>query len=323
MVRRFKTRWLKLLFFAFCAMAFGIPEAKGVCVAPIPPLPPATTAIYQNAVVTWVQRGCFKQWQSDPKPRLSGSTAGDGTSYTTHDQIQVWYSPAMVAWMKTNRPDGSTVPPNPTSIPDGAAMVAVVTPLASTTPSGYLVMIRQAKGRPDDPASGWFFSQVIASAATWGGTRVATSMGDFSMGLCVACHSSAVSNLTFASYSNLSTTPVSPAYTAAFVTQSTTSLLSALTPPASPQLRQPLGDSAAKQFIDFYNSAVSEFQMKPLPPPSSLPASKVLVIPGQDTDDVYLRNKQTAFVTSNQCQGCHDSTALLSAQLGGARHWTG
>jgi len=111
MVRRFKTRWLKLLFFAFCTMVFGIPEAEGVCIAPIPPLPPATTAIYQNAVVTWVQRGCFKQWQSDPKPRLTGSTAADGTSYTTHDQIQAWYSPAMVAWMKTNRPDGSTVPP--------------------------------------------------------------------------------------------------------------------------------------------------------------------------------------------------------------------
>ena len=75
---------------------------------------------------------------------------------------------------------------------------------------------------------------------------------------------------------------------------STTSLLSALTPPASPQLRQPLNDGAAKQFIDFYNSAVSEFQMKPLPPPSSLPASKVLVtwskphpeFSGMDLNDV-------------------------------------
>jgi hypothetical protein len=95
-----------------------------------------------------------------------------------------------------------------------------------------------------------------------------------------------------------------------------------LTPPPTPDLRQPLGDGPAQKFVDFFNSAVPEFHKMPLPPVSALPASKVLAIPPQDTDDVYLRPGQAAFLTSNQCQGCHDTSAQLSIQTPGTpRQW--
>src|SRR5262249_30163406 len=229
-------------------------------------------AAYQSAVNAFVSSGCFlTQWTSDAAPHLTGSVA-NVKIYSVHDQIKVYYSPAMLAWMQTNRPDGVNVPAQPSAIPDGAAMVAAITAISgSTATTGYLVMIRQAAKRPSDPASGWFFSQIVIDPINFGGTRVTSSTGNFSLGLCVACHSSAVNNLTFASFANTKRPPPPVVYTPNFITQSTGSLLSALTPPASSQLRQPLGDGAAQQFIDFFNSAVMEFQKKPLPPVSSLP----------------------------------------------------
>ena len=297
--------------------------AFAVCVAPPPPISGAV-ADYQRAVGMFVRGGCFlKQWTSDAAPHLTGNTVS-GITYSVHDQIKVYYSPAMLAWMQKNRPDGMTVPAQVTPIPDGAAMVAAIYPIstsASSVATGYLVMIRQAGKRKSDPASGWFFSQIVMDPASFGGTRVTSSMGNYSLGLCVACHSSAVNNLTFASFANTKKPPTPVPYTPNFITQGTSSLLSALTPPASAQLRQPLGNGSAQQFINFYNSAVPEFQKKPLPPVSSLPMSKVLAIPPQATDNVYLRPGQPAFITSNQCQGCHDTTALLSMQSNGQRQW--
>jgi len=317
-------RCLKLLaVMVIAAQVFAAP-----CTAPAPP--PGVTAKYQQAIQAWIRSGCFKAWPADASPRISGAVGSDGATYTVHDKFRVYYSPAMAAWMKVNRPNGTTVPASFTQIPDLAAMVAEVYPVlpspsAIASPSGYLVMIRQAGQRATDPASGWFFSQIVSIPAAYGGTRITTSQGDYSMGLCVACHSSAVNNLTFASAANLSKPPAPPAYSPFFLTQGTSSLLSALTPPPSPRLRQPLPDGPAQQFIDFFNSAVKEFQKKPLPPVSSLPASEVLVIPPEATDDVYLRPHQQGFLTSNQCQGCHDTNALLSmeqAQPGGGRQWT-
>ena len=311
------------LFLAIGFVLLSMSVARAACVAPTAPAN-GNVGVYQQAVQTFVRGGCFlTAWTADAASHLTGSTVS-GVTYSVHDQIKVYYSPAMLSWMQTNRPDGITIPSQIAAIPDGATMVAAIMPVSgspTTAVTGYLVMIRQAANRKSDPASGWFFSQIIIDPNNFGGTRVAVSMGNYSLGLCVACHSSAVNNLTFASFANTKRPPTPSTYTPTFISQSTSSLLSALTPPATSQLRQPLGDIAAQQFIDFFNSAVIEFQKKPLPPIASLPASKVLAIPPQVTDSVYLRPNQPAFITSNQCQGCHDSTALLSMQSNGARQW--
>ena len=303
-------------------------SAWAACTLPAP----ADAASYQKQLVAWVGQKCFlTEWKSDAAAHLTGNTV-NGTTYSVHDQIKVYYSPAMLTWLQTNRPDGINVPAQGTPIPDGAAMIAVVYPISPSppkVPTGYLVMIRQAGNRPTDPESGWFFSQIvlptsstIKGAPTFGGTRISSSMGNYSLGLCVACHASAVNNLTFASFSNTQKPPTPAPYTPNFITQGTSTLMSPLTPPKTSMLRQPLGDVAAQQFIDFFNSAVPEFQKKPLPPVSKLPASSVLAIPPQNTDNVYLRSNDAAFITSDQCQGCHDTSALLSMQSAGMlRQW--
>jgi len=106
-----------------------------------------------------VQSGCFLQpWTADAAPHLTGNTV-EGVTYSVHDQIRVYYSPAMLAWIQKNRPDGKTVHAQGTPIPDGAAMVAASYPVSATSSfvaTGYLIMIRQAGKRSTDPASGWF-----------------------------------------------------------------------------------------------------------------------------------------------------------------------
>ena len=316
-------RWLKLLLVPF-GLAMASLRAQPPCVAPLPPGNGLASA-YQLALDKFVRGGCFlEQWTPDVGARLTGNVVS-GTTYSVHDQIRVYYSPAMLAWAQRNRPDGTTVPAKGTPIPDGAAMVAAVIPVsgtASTPATGYLTMVRQAGKRQSDPASGWFFSQVVLDPANYGGTRVTTSTGDYSLTLCVSCHASAVNNLTFASFANTRRAPTPTIYSPNFITQQTNTLLSALTPPPTPELHRPLGDGPAQQFIDFFNGAVPEFHKMPLPPVSALPASKVLAIPPQNTDDVYQRPRQDAFLTSNQCQGCHDASAQLSVQTPGTpRQW--
>ena len=112
------------LFLAVLFLATIASLAHADCVAPVPPNAAGTTADYQRAVESFIQGGCFlTQWTADVAPRLTGSVANSIT-YSVHDQIRVFYSPAMLAWLQANRPDGKTVPSKVTPIPDGAAMVA-------------------------------------------------------------------------------------------------------------------------------------------------------------------------------------------------------
>ena len=166
-------RWLKLLLVPI-VLAIASLRAQPACVAPLPP-GNGLAADYQLALDKFVHGGCFlEQWTPDLGPRLTGNVVS-GTTYSVHDQIRVYYSPAMLAWVQRNRPDGTNVPAQATPIPDGAAMVAAVIPVsgtASTPATGYLTMIRQAGKRRSDPASGWFFSQVVLDSVNYGGTRV-------------------------------------------------------------------------------------------------------------------------------------------------------
>jgi cytochrome c553 len=293
-------------------------RAHGDCTLP-PPYAAAIAGRYQAAIELFIGSGCFQQWPGDPNLRLTGATVS-GTTYSVHDRIKVNYSPSMAAWMWGFRPPSGRAPATVGPVPDDAAMIATVYPVnGPATPSGYLIMVRVTAPPTSHAASGWFFSQFVTNPAAWGGTPLTTSAGDYSMGLCAGCHAAAVNNFTFAGTGNLLGMPLSPqlpGYVPNFQVQDTSTLQSALTPPPAPQLRSPLDDTAAQQFINFYNSAVPEFQKTPLPQVSSLPLSGVLSIPGESTDDVYLQAGQPSFVTSNQCQGCHDANALLAMQTG-------
>ena len=294
--------------------------ASESCVLPTDGRP---AAAYQAAITTFLGGSCYASWQHDPSPRLTGRVV-DGATYSVHDYIKVFYSPSLVTWMQANRPATGVSPSTVATMPQDAAIVAEIYPSATApTPSGRLVMTRQtAAPAAARPASGWFFSQIVTDASHWRATSLTTSVGDYSLGQCIGCHASAVDNFTYVSTSNLLGQTLQLAdWKPSFPSPSTTDLPAPVTPPASRQLRRPLDDAAAQQFIDFYNRAVPEFQANNLPAAAQLPSSKVLALPPRANDDFYLRAGQPSFVTSGQCKGCHDASALLSVQSGGQHTW--
>jgi hypothetical protein len=298
-------------------------QSRATSVSCVLPVDGRAADAYQAAITAFLGASCYASWQHDPKPRLTGQSV-NGTTYSVHDYIKVFYSPSLVTWMQVNRPVTGVSPNTVAPMPQDAAIVAEIYPSATATnPSGRFVMARQtAAPAAARPASGWFFSQIVADAGSWHATSLTTSVGDYSLGQCIGCHASAVNNLTYVSTSNLlgKALPLAD-WQPSFSYPSTNDLPAAVTPPASRQLRQPVDDATAQQFIDFYNSAVTEFQQTKLPAVSQLPSSLVLAIPGQDTDNYYVRDGQPSFVTSSQCKGCHDANALLSVQSGGTYTW--
>jgi hypothetical protein len=116
--------------------------------------------------------------------------------------------------MQANRPATGVSPSTVAPMPQDAAIVdqrQLLLPVgdnyfcrSATTPSGRLMMTRQtAAPAAARPASGWFFSQIVADAGTWRATSLTASAGDYSLGPCIGCHASAVDNFTYVSTSNL------------------------------------------------------------------------------------------------------------------------
>lgn len=271
--------------------------------ADCPPLEPSSE-VFRH----FIDQSCFRTWRHDPKPRLSGALGTDGRPYTVHERFQVYYSPAMVAWMELQRdPDVEVIEP-PLAVPDGAAMIAEIFPVSGDydrRATGYVFMLRDDKVSFD----GWY----------WGRYRPGASdlelQAEFGLSRCLACHASAVSELTFANLVNLGVTPPDP--TGFKPPPKPGQPLTPIVVPAENRLSRPLDDAAAQRFIDFYNHAVPGLD---LPPATALPPSRLAALPPRRYDHVFLYaaevfpqiERPIQFLTSDQCQGCHDGTELLS-----------
>lgn len=276
----------------------------GARAAECPPLEPSAEAFR-----VFIEEGCFRSWQHDPEPRLSGALGADGTPYTVHGRFQVYYSPPMVEWMALEREPEDRPPGRPAlAVPDGAAMIAEIFPVedgGDPSSVGYVFMLR------DDTASvdGWFWGRYRP------GAEQAALRAEFGFSYCVACHASAASDLTYADHRNLRRTPAVPTdYTPP---PEPGKPLTPVLVPASNRLSQPLDDTGAQRFIDFFNGAVPGLD---LPPARELPAAAVAALPPRLLDHVFLSAEEVfpqierpiQFLTSDQCQGCHDGTELLS-----------
>ena len=286
------------------------------------------TALSELNITTldsFIRKGCFKEdWPSDVAIRLTGATTAAGTTYSRHGRIKAYYSPGMVEWMKANRSGGQ---PTGTPIPEGATILAAVYPLDETIskPSGWLTMVRTSDGKSagDAPFNGWVWGQVVDDPEQWTGNVIEKDIFSPGVSLCSSCHTSAVNNLTFANYENLLHAPETPSYTARFQQAQSDSLQSAISPPPSGKLRQPLGMKDAQLFVDWFNRNVPEFNRQPLPNANELTKDKITAFPPEFYDHTYLElASPESFITSDQCQACHDSTALLQVSKNGLEGFT-
>ncbi|WP_216856283.1 hypothetical protein [Acidisphaera sp. S103] len=146
-----------------------------------------------------------------------------GNEQATHMPVLIWYSPEMIVWLKKYRPaEGTATPPDKTPpIPNGAIMIKEMynsTPAAACrvpdllklkpVEQGAAIMIRDNAASKDGWYWGWYGWPHVNSG--WHVDYPPQGFGLPFQGFgqyCLNCHASARDNQTFASLSNIKGEP--------------------------------------------------------------------------------------------------------------------
>ena len=276
-------------------------------------------------------------WKMDKTVRDTGpfiatlaNGAWSGSYNGTHMPVLIWYSPEMYSWLKTNRPlDAGKAPANPPPVTDGAIMVKEMynTPPASAcrvpdllrlkpVEQGAAVMIRDAGGSADGWFWGWFGWPGSGWQPDWpaqaGNPPPLMGFGQY----CTNCHASAHDNSTFASLNNLrgeGGTILNFLSQNFFQTQSD-QVLSQPRPhlqhlrPLLAAKAGALRAAAPRPVADQGLLAALQLPNMPVPGADALAG---LQMPSETYDNVWVAahgpTASSAFVTSNQCVGCHSA----------------
>lgn len=268
-------------------------------------------------------------WKMDKTVRDTGpfiatlaKGAWSGDYYGTHAPVLVWYSPEMVAWLRANRPpEPAAAPLEPAPIPDGAILVKEMyspAPAAACripdllrlrpNTQGMAVMVRDSAAARD----GWFWGALAWKGWTpdWppppSNSPALAGFGQY----CTNCHASARDNQTFASLANIAGEPgnfLSFLSQDFFLTQSD----QVHTNYAHVLEHEKLRLEAEQRVVTAPRQAAHAAFLEALHLPAA--ASKAtpadLVMPSQSFDHTWIPgngpNPASAFVTSDQCVGCH------------------
>jgi Cytochrome P460 len=278
-------------------------------------------------VTAMCHRNFAAGWQMDKTVRDTGpfiATLGGGqwtgTYFGTHAPVLIWYSPEMMAWLHANRPsDPAKAPAEPAPIPDGAIMVKEMysPPPASAcripdllrlrpNTQGMAVMVRDSAAARD----GWFWGAIGWQGWTPDWPPPASNSPAFAgFGqYCTNCHASARDNQTFASLANIKDEPGS--------------FLNFL----SEDFFRTQSDQTHTRFSQVLLHEEARAQARKVPPAEPplnagyLPALHlpgaagtappvITNMPSQSYDHAWIPgagpNPASAFVTSDQCVGCH------------------
>ncbi len=271
-----------------------------------------------DKVLAFVDAGSYLKWEHDPTIRPTGEillkTDGGTIDGSTHHRVRIYYSPRVAEWVQAERPtkDAWVTMGKKAEcyLPDGAT---IIKEMYKTAPPSY----------PDeDPVIGWS-AMVRKNGASHDGWywviyfrkefRSMETMGTFSYSFCYACHASASSEATFASSKNIDGLNAAsiegrsymPSVEPTFFTNVPSSL------PGPPTPRSDI-DPAFKKLFD--DPAIYPRSTKP---PSYAANITGPAFPNTDYDHVWNRSNpaDNSYLTSDNCIGCHDATALVDTQV--------
>jgi hypothetical protein len=310
------------------------------------PLPssflPAKLPEFQAQLKTFLTSGKYKalKWCEDKKLRDTGPFINT-VSYGVHPTVKIYYSPSVINWL-LKRDSGQ-------AIPDGAMIVkeqysAPAARYQFQPPkgiNGWTIMIKDSKGAQD----GWYWAEIWdAQCVDNNNPPFAVPYAGFGL-YCVRCHASAEKEHTFTYANNIKGFPGDP--DSYFVDLSWTSL-PPITHSAAPA--QPCSESAVSDRdvpTAGHNADATDVQeqqvfkeMATVSAPtldpkfvaffkSIAPVSldKVKKFPGETYDHIYPQNIGTpgstpapspnpnAFLTSDQCMGCHSAGTYGNVML--------
>ncbi|HZN07924.1 MAG TPA: cytochrome P460 family protein [Pyrinomonadaceae bacterium] len=299
------------------------------------PLPssflPARLPEFQAQLKTFLTNGKYRtlKWCEDKTLRDTGPFI-NGTSYGVHPTVKIYYSPSVITWLLKR---------DPKVIPDGAMIVkeqysAPAARYQLQPPkgiNGWTIMIKDSKGAQD----GWYWAEI------WDAQCVDNNNPPFAypytgFGLyCVRCHASAEREHTFTYSKNIKGFPGDPDSYFVDLSWASAPVSSHASGPA-----QPCGDAAESdrdvataghntdatdvqeqtllrrmaslkpatldpKFVAFYNSI------------APVPLDKVQKFPGETYDHVVPSPSPNpnAFLTSDQCMGCHSGGTYGNVML--------
>lgn len=271
-----------------------------------------------NKVLAFVDRGAYLKWEHDPYIRPTGeilkTTEGGTLDGSTHHRVRIYYSPRVAQWVRAQRPskDDWVKQGNKAEcyLPDGAT---IVKEMYKTQPPAY---------PDDDPVIGWSV-MVRKNGASHDGWywviyfrkefRSMETMGTFAYSFCYTCHASAAGESTFASDKNLTGQNAASIEGRSYigVVDSTFFTDLASKPPPSPAPR-PQINPAFKKLFD--NPAIFPGLAQA---PRYQPEITGPAFPSTDYDHVWRRTNpaEDSYLTSDNCIGCHDATALVDTSV--------
>ena len=263
-----------------------------------------------------------------------------GNEQATHMPVLIWYSPEMITWLKKYRPaEGTATPPNKTPpIPDGAIMIKEMynsTPAAACrvpdllklkpVEQGAAIMIRDNAAAEDGWYWGWYGWPDVNSG--WHADYPPQGFGLPFQGFgqyCLNCHASARDNQTFASLSNIKG---EPGTYLSFLSQGfyQTQSFGVQPLPKGPRLQMAVASQDLKILEESRVPASTKLlTLQPSNPDflallhlAHLPAIghdqavNTFKMPSATYDNVFVPGhgpaQAHAFVTSDQCVGCHSA----------------
>jgi hypothetical protein len=260
----------------------------------------------------------YRRWTADHTRDTDGVRRTgpflNGTSAATHARSRVYYSDAVVAWLRKGR--NGAIADNSTVIKE--MYVESLEPGKVDAVTGWAVMLRNSQGSHD----GWTWVLFYRPGnATNGRQFIALQQG---MTYCLACHASTDTNqLTFASLGNIDATDI---HTYAYFDPPEP--LRATAAPTPPAIQR---DTAHSQFAAQQSNCAlalpgdlppprttpnpairATFPLRPIPDPS-----KVTRLPM----DAYFDHvpvpatPDKTFLSADDCSGCHDASALAGNML--------
>jgi len=274
---------------AACANAAAVPAALRLPAR----VPPGEPVAIERRMLRFLSTYGYRDlgWCVDKSVRDTGPYLNH-VMYGTHTAVRIYYSPEMMAWLRSGRrgvpADGAVIIKEQYGANPAAAFAGQGD--GTLRPTDWTIMIRRSSASRD----GWFWAEVWTTmfGAQYPATTVAYPNAGFGL-YCLRCHASAARAMTFSALENVRGYPGEP-----------------LRYRVDDSWRYPLPTRAPCVEHDEHQKNLALASLRARCAPVQPQPLAVQTFPPESLDtNLAAAHGTTTFLTSAQCMGCHSAAA--------------